>query len=94
MLGTILLAGLLTAAPSQVGAPDWQRASQYYLQGWSELPSDPVRAEREFQQAIGVYKEFPLAHYGLGRSMMAQGTPGRRRGSAPRRGSAAGTTSS
>lgn len=63
---------LLVTAQSQIGAPDWQRASQYYLQGWSVLASEPVEAERDFQQAINVYPDFPLAHYGLGRSLMAQ----------------------
>src|SRR5690349_23302581 len=63
---------LLLASPTQVGAPDWQRASQYYMQGWSVLASEPIEAEKDFQQAINVYPDFPLAHYGLGRSLMAQ----------------------
>lgn len=74
MTSSILAAAvtLLLSAPSQVGAPDWQRASQYYMQGWSVLASEPVEAEKDFQQAISVYPDFPLAHYGLGRSLMAQ----------------------
>jgi tetratricopeptide (TPR) repeat protein len=63
---------LVLTTSSQVGAPDWQRASQYYMQGWSVLASAPVDAERNFQQAINVYPDFTLAHYGLGRSLMAQ----------------------
>jgi len=63
---------LFTITQSQVGAPDWQRASTYYMQGWSVLASEPVAAEKDFQQAITVYPDFPLAHYGLGRSLMAQ----------------------
>ena len=74
MTSSILAAAVavLSTLSPQVGAPDWQRASQYYMQGWTALASDPVDAERDFQQAITVYPDFPLAHYGLGRSLMAQ----------------------
>jgi tetratricopeptide (TPR) repeat protein len=74
MISSILAAtvALLVAPPTQVGAPDWQRASQYYLQGWSVLASEPIEAEKDFQHAISVYPDFPLAHYALGRSLMAQ----------------------
>lgn len=73
MVATLfLLSTLVVSPPPQVGAPDWQRASQHYLQGWSELASQPVQAEKNFRDAIALYGEFALAHYGLGRSYMAQ----------------------
>jgi tetratricopeptide (TPR) repeat protein len=68
----LVLSAVLASASPQVGAPDWQRASQSYLAGWTELASQPIEAEKHFQQAIAAYPDFPLAHYGLGRSFMAQ----------------------
>jgi len=67
MTSSILAAAVavLSTLSPQVGAPDWQRASQYYMEGWSVLASEPVQAEKDFQQAISVYPDFPLGHYGL-----------------------------
>lgn len=72
MLRALLVVSAMFSALPQVIAPDWQRASQSYLAGWSELASQPLAAEKYFQQAITAYPDFPLAHYGLGRSFMAQ----------------------
>src|SRR5262245_51370280 len=75
MLGPILIASALVLAGSpapQTGAPDWQRASQFYLAGWSLLANEPAEAEKAFQKATEVYPDFPLAHYALGRSLMTQ----------------------
>ena len=68
-LALVLFACTASAQPIP---PDWQRAASLYLTGWSELSSDPIAAEKTFSQAISVYDEFALGHYGLGRSYMAQ----------------------
>jgi tetratricopeptide (TPR) repeat protein len=63
---------LPAVARAQPVAPDWQRASNYYLQGWSELNQDPATAEALFRKSIDAYPEFALGYYGLGRACMQQ----------------------
>lgn len=72
MIATLVFVSVVALAPAQVGAPDWQRASQHYLQGWSELATQPAEAQKSFEQSVAIYPDFALAHYGLGRSLMAQ----------------------
>jgi tetratricopeptide (TPR) repeat protein len=77
-LRTLVLTLLLvaTSASAQPPAPrvnaDTERANVHYRLGWEALRAEAwAEAAKEFQQAIDLDSKFKLAHYGLGRSLMA-----------------------
>jgi tetratricopeptide (TPR) repeat protein len=52
-------------------ASDRQLADVHYREGWRLLAAESYQeAAKEFQQAIDLNPQFPLAYYGLGRSHM------------------------
>lgn len=75
-ISAFVLATAVAVAVPTVSAqpipPDWQRASNFYLQGWNELGQDPVAAEGLFKKSVEAFPEFALGYYGLGRAYMQQ----------------------